>query len=224
MFAMNKSNQLALARTDGFFDALIVALTTDLVGKDREAAFGTRTRALEILLKICIPKENRVIIFYHPDLIESIVNCVIEDAEEIRLASCSVLATLAKSGHLREPLAQVDGLLNVLADSLLGLNSQKPTPIEGKEVHENDENYTKDEFSSGSESLSDNISSSGSETSFGVSSRTDDINRNKHNAAKLKQKELQEKKKETTKQVSMSACATLLHLSKQCAAGVSDPK
>mmetsp|Transcript_45042 Transcript_45042/g.108979 ORF Transcript_45042/g.108979 Transcript_45042/m.108979 type:complete len:1551 (+) Transcript_45042:64-4716(+) len=209
MFAMNKSNQLALARTDGFFDALIIALTTDLVGKDREAAFGTRTRALEILLRTCMPKENRVIIFYHPDLVEAIVSCAIEDSGEIRMAACSVLAMLAKSGHLREPMAQVEALLDVLADSLLGVDSQKvqaAKPLD--EVHE----HASDEFSSGSDASSDDASSSASETSYESSS-------DRNQSAKSKKQEMQEKKKETTKQVTTNACAALLHLSKQCAAG-----
>ncbi|CAJ1953888.1 unnamed protein product [Cylindrotheca closterium] len=217
MFAMNKSNQLALARTDGFFDALIVALTTDLVGKDREAAFGTRTRALEILLRVCMQKENRVVIFYHPDLVESIVCCAAEDSGEIRMAACSVLAMIAKSGHLREPMAQVEDLLDVLAASLLGTDSQKAQPVKQlDEVHENDANYASDEFSSGSDSSSDASSSLESEISYATTSGR---NKQHRQSTKLKQKEMEEKKKETKKQVTTNACAALLHLSKQCAAG-----
>lgn len=164
-------------------------------------------------------KENRVIIFYHPDLIEAIVSCAIENSGEIRMAACSVLAMIAKSGHLREPMAQVEDLLDVLADSLLGADSQKAASSKNlDEVHENEANHASDEFSSESDSSTDD-SASESETSYGnISSR----NKQHSHSAKLKKKEIEEKKKEIKKQVTSNACAALLHLSKQCAASVSE--
>lgn len=244
MFSMNKKNQQTLARMDGFLDALIVAVSTDLSGEeeDYEAAYGTRTRALEILLKVCIPKDNRVIIFFHPDLISSIVRCAMEDDGEIRVVACSAMAMLAKTHYLREPMTQVEGLIDVLSIALLGLEEEEEVNGgEGSIVDSSDDDdfgqsysQTSDEGASSVEENFDGLpqgpSGEMSHTSneFSVSgsevsnlSSDESVDSADSNDEIIFEKKFREEREELAMKASTNACAALLHLSKQCAAAVS---
>jgi hypothetical protein len=238
MFSMNKKNQQTLARTDGFLDALIVAVSTDLAHEDYEAAYGTRSRALEILLKVCIPKDNRVIIFFHPDLVESIVSCAMEDDGETRMLACSVMAMLAKTHYLREPMARVVGLIDVLSIALLGLEDEEDIPGgEGSIIDSDDEDasdeghsQTSDEASLSLDKNSEDLShafsgetshASGSDLS-NFSSEEGSLGSEGSNSARRIFEKKQKEREEMTMKASTNACAALLHLSKQCAAAVSD--
>eukprot|EP00980_Cylindrotheca_fusiformis_P015911 scaffold4658_cov118-Cylindrotheca_fusiformis.AAC.17 len=169
MFSMNKKNQQTLARTDGLLDALIVAISTDLSNDDDyEAAYGARIRALEVLLKVCIPKDNRVLIFFHPDLVESLVSCAMEDDGEVRVVACSVLAMLAKTHYLREPMANVDGLIDVLSIALLGLEDEEELAGKQGSMSDSDEDDT---FGRSSSQTSDEGASSADEKFDDLSER-----------------------------------------------------
>jgi hypothetical protein len=119
MLSMNKKNQQTLVRTNGVLDALIHVCNTNPSGENYKVAFDARYRALEILLNMCMPNDNRIIIFLHPEFVESVVKCAIEDNEKIKMIACEILATLTKTHYCREQMAMMPNLLDVLATTLV---------------------------------------------------------------------------------------------------------
>ncbi|GKY91039.1 hypothetical protein MPSEU_000076700 [Mayamaea pseudoterrestris] len=116
-----KKNQLTLARTDSFLEALVFAANQDIpINDDHELALTARTRAIACLKNVCEPRDNRIHVLMHAGNMECFAKVIREDRGEARALACMALAFLAKTAECREPMASMEGLLSLLAGVLKG--------------------------------------------------------------------------------------------------------
>lgn len=115
VLAAKKKNQLTLARTLGLLDALIFAANEKPTSEDADAALDARTRAVTAILFLAEPKENRVLVFEHPNLPQCLVKVIKEDCGEARVHATSALAVMAKTAQNRDEMVKIKHLLTTLA-------------------------------------------------------------------------------------------------------------
>jgi hypothetical protein len=195
VLSTQKKNKMALVRTKGFLDSTVFAINDNISSfEDSEAATASRTRAVNVVLNVSEMKDNRFHVLTHPGLANCLVKCMVEDKGEARALACSVLATLAKSPACREPMSHTNKLLDTLAIILKG---DEPFSFSHKEqnfIQEEKKDYSgDDEASRNVFSNSYSSGSSGSHSSLGSSHNNEARNRAR-----------------------LSACAALIHLSKEC--------
>ena len=110
-----------------------MASMDDAVDSD---ALDARTRAVTALLYLSEPKDNRIIVAKHPQVLEVLVKVIEEDTGEARLRACSALATLAKTPPNRGLIANTENLATVLSD-LMALNAVPKVSEEKKKESDN---------------------------------------------------------------------------------------
>jgi len=203
VMSTQKKNQLTLVRTEGFMDALVLAISDNYSIESTDAGIAARTRAVSVVLNVSARKDNRYHVIMHPGLRESLVKCMIEDKAEARTLACAALATLAKSQHCREPMAKtgklVDTLANILKKNALAKIDvdRQAYLLEEKIDYSGDDERSRvrsNTFSSASASSSSSTRSSFGEDSMGS----------------------QQEDPKMIRRTRMNACAALLHLSKEC--------
>lgn len=229
-------NQMSLVRTDGFLSALIFAASQSVLDVDTDLAIDARTRAVTCLKNVCGPKENRIVIFSHPGVIECLVKVVKQDASEGRALAAAAIALLAKTPSCREGLTQIEGLIDIFAkvmksaatlvsDEALAVRLS-PSP-RSKTLGDTPEfsSRRKDECDDKS-NQTDSSSISSNEidippTHYGTPEpiRTGTVELLK-NVDSIRQ-QAEERHDEFVNEARCNACAALLHISKQCATSVS---
>ncbi|KAL7539801.1 hypothetical protein ACHAXR_009614 [Thalassiosira sp. AJA248-18] len=116
VLASKDSNKPKLCRTKGLLDVLIKACWDDAVDSD---ALDARTRAVTTILYLSEPKDNRLIVARHKQMLEVLVKVIEEDTGEARWRATSALATLAKTPGNRGGMGRVDNLTSVLGDLMV---------------------------------------------------------------------------------------------------------
>jgi hypothetical protein len=112
VLASKDNNKVRLCRTKGLLDALVTASMDDAVDSD---ALDARTRAVTTLLYLSEPKDNRLIVARHPQVLQVLIKVIEEDTGEARLRACSALATLAKTPQNRGLICSTERLAEVLS-------------------------------------------------------------------------------------------------------------
>jgi hypothetical protein len=208
-----EKNKVVLVRTTGFLEALVF-VATDEVSSSSEPDLkeDARARAVSCIYNVSNVKENRSIVCTHPGLLECLVKTITEDRGEARMEACGVLAQLAKNSMCRDVMASVEELLSTLASVLKGTIDPAENMIDML-----------------SQDITEEVPSSYSEMSSVLSeehipfpktgSKTSKSNKVRPNCSIRKQKsEMYDQYFELAR---LSACAALIHLSKQCSVLVS---
>lgn len=226
----SKKNQMMLARTDGFLGALIFAANQSVAEADRDLAIDARTRAVCCLKNVCDPKDNRVIVFNHPGLVECLVKVIKSDNGEGRATATAAVALLAKTPGCREGLAQCEELIDSLARVLRNAEDfvqesivNKPPTIPPKAQKGTDDSISAYSERSGDEKHEDNKCEEDdvSDASSLSSIREPPIEvAGIHKVDSIKN-QISERNAELVMLARSHACAALLHLSRQCAVSVS---
>jgi hypothetical protein len=141
VLASNESNQPKLCRTVGLLDVLVQACWDDAV----DSALDARTRAVTTILYLAEPKDNRLIVARHAQVLDALVKVIEEDTGEARWRASSTLATLAKTPGNRVLMGRSETLVTVLGNLMVEGALQKVTKVgEGDEKRgqENDNNVT----------------------------------------------------------------------------------
>jgi hypothetical protein len=186
-------NKMTLVRTKGFLDSTVFAINENIASfEDTEAAVASRTRAVSAILNVAEMKDNRYHVLTHPGLANCLVKCIVEDKGEGRAIACSVLATIAKSQACREPMAKTHKLVDTLAIILKGDEPASFSSNEQNSIQEEKKDYSGDDEASRTV-ISNSFSSGTARSSVGSSHDTQTRNRAR-----------------------LSACAALVHLSKDC--------
>lgn len=86
--------------------------------RQREDLMAARKRALVCLWNLAVPKENRLLIFHTPKLVQGLLEITTTDYGEARREACGILALLAKSVENRLLMAQIPGLMYSLIQVL----------------------------------------------------------------------------------------------------------
>jgi hypothetical protein len=194
VLSTQKKNKVTLVRTKGFLDATVYAINDDIAAhEDFEAAVASRTRAVNVILNVSEVKENRYHVFSHPGLAESLVKCMVEDKADARAIACSVLATIAKSATCREPISNTHKLIDTLAILLKGSEPSSFNSVRQTHIEEEKKDY------SGDDEASRTVFSG----SYSSGSSADNSSIGSNHA-------------EARNRARLSACAALLHLSKEC--------
>jgi len=123
VLASKDSNRRKLCRTTGLLDVLVKASWDDAVDSD---ALDGRTRAVTTIFYLSEPKDNRLIVAKHPQLLEVLVKVIQEDTGEARWRATSALATLAKTPGNRGRMGSVDKLATVLGELMVEDQDFKP--------------------------------------------------------------------------------------------------
>lgn len=223
----HEKNKLSLVRTDGFLSALIYAASQSVLDVDTDLAIDARTRAVTCLKNVCGPKDNRVLVFHHPGVLECLVKVVKQDAGEGRAMAAAAIALLAKTPGCREGLVQVEGLIDILAKvmhSAATMESEEaqavrlnPSPRCQMLADNASECSFRDHDDRSVISDSSSISSLGEhETPSEVSPRQEVVK-----PVDSIRNQIEERHGEFINQARSNACAALLHISKQCATSVS---
>jgi hypothetical protein len=195
VLSTQKLNKMTLVRTKGFLDSIVFAINDNVSSfEDTEAAVASRTRAVSVILNVAEMKDNRCHVLAHPGLANCLVKCIVEDKGEGRAIACSVLATVAKSRFCREPMATTHKLVDTLSIILKGEEPASFSNNEQNYIQEEKKDYSGDDEAS--RTVASNSYSSGSAASH--SSVGSSNNSETRNRARL------------------SACAALVHLSKEC--------
>lgn len=205
-------NVFSLVRTVGFLEALAFACSEDVVSSpEMETALIARSRAVTTIMKVSVPKENRVLVMMEPGLPESLVKIIKEDTGEARTHACAALAMLAKTPANREPMAEVESLVKVLAEVVNGTIDPTLGP-----VAQQDPVFKSSSFCSVGDSGDDD-----EEISTGTSSTASPlISAGNYNPESIR-KQKDGKQDEFAMQSKHHACAVLMHLSKHCPISVS---
>ena len=237
----NKKNQLTLARTDGFLGALIFAASQSIAEADRDLAIDARTRAVTCLKNVCDPKDNRVIVFSHPGVVECLVKVLKSDTGEGRAMAAAAIAMLAKTPSCREGLARSEELVDVVSKVLQGAGCLMedeeelivplcPSPKSaysrkmddsvsafsdhsGGDDHDEDDDEDDDEDRTDDDASASSMSSAEEPPAAVINARPV-----KH-VDSIKNL-TEERRNEFVRLGRSNACAALLHLSKQCAISV----
>eukprot|EP00934_Nitzschia_sp_Nitz4_P002426 Nitzschia sp. Nitz4//scaffold47_size129522//49168//54612//NITZ4_003549-RA/size129522-snap-gene-0.196-mRNA-1//-1//CDS//3329552794//2421//frame0 len=211
VLTLQKKNKLTLVRTAGFLDALVFATSAKLSRRDMEASLNARARAVCAISSVAEPKDNRELVMEHPGLMAALVKTAIEDNGEARTAACGAFAMLAKTPANREPLAHTNNLLNVLAMILTG----KLVPDQLEETKPTYSADDEDSVHSASSCSGSESSGSGAESDFSHSKDEDEVTLP---TVMSMREQKREQNGEIAQRGQMNACATLLHISKQCGA------
>lgn len=157
VLASKKKNTPALARTSGVLDALIFAASQIPPSRDDTVALDARTRAVTTILSLAELKENRVLVFMHPNLPETLVKVIREDTGEARVHACMALAVLAKTPDNRDKMVEIKGLVTTLGKVVGGKGDDGITDISDKDsfAPNLDSESSDDGSTDGSESSSD---------------------------------------------------------------------
>ena len=234
----NKKNQMTLVRTDGFLGALIFAATQSISNADRDLAIDARTRAVSCLKNVCDPKDNRVIVFNHPGVMECLIKVIKCDTGEGRAMAAAAFALLAKTPGCREGLAHSEEVIEVLAQVLKGVGVLLeedeaiaplcPSPSNRKldddvsaysdRSRGDRDDGSDDEETDDNESLSEASSASSPRK---VSPPSDVVGPREIKHVDSIKTQTEERQTEFALLSRSNACAALLHLSKHCAVSVS---
>ena len=204
-------NVFSLVRTVGFLEALAFACSEDVVSSpEMETALIARSRAVTTIMKVSVPKENRLLVMMEPGLPESLVKIIEEDTGEARTHACAALAMLAKTPANREPMAEVENLVKVLAevvngtiDPTLGPVAQQDPVFKSSSFSSVEDSGDVDEISTGTSSTASPLISAGNYNPESIRKQKDG------------------KQDEFAMQSKHHACAVLMHLSKHCPISVS---
>ena len=131
VLASKESNRPKLCRTMGLLDVVVKASWDDAVDSD---ALDARTRAVTTLLYLSEPKDNRLMLARHHQVLEVLVKVIEEDTGEARWRATSALATLAKTPGNRGYMGRLESLPTVLAELMLighERKDDKKTGLEG---------------------------------------------------------------------------------------------
>jgi len=199
VLSTQKKHRVTLVRTQGFLDALVFAIKDDYTNKDVESAIAVKTRAVSVVLNVSI-KNNRYHVLSHPGVADCLVKCMIENKGEPRELACATLATIAKTQHCREIMANTSKLVDVLAIILKGDEPSSSFDDNNSSTYVDEEkiNYSGDDEMS--RVISESYSSSSSSTSS--FSRQNSVD--------------SQEEQQTIMRTRMNACAALSHLSKEC--------
>ena len=199
VLSTQKKHRVTLVRTQGFLDALVFAIKDDYSNKDVESAIAVKTRAVSVVLNVSI-KNNRYHVLSHPGVADCLVKCMIENKGEPRELACATFATIAKTQHCREIMANTSKLVDVLAIILKGDEPSSSFDDNNSSTYVDEEkiNYSGDDEMS--RVISESYSSSSSSTSS--SSRQNSVD--------------SQEEQQTIMRTRMNACAALSHLSKEC--------
>lgn len=211
-----EKNKVVLVRTKGFLEALVF-VATDEITTDEEVKEDARARAVSCMYNVCHMKENRLIVCTHSGLLECLVKTINEDRGEARTEACGILAQLAKNPMCRDVMIGVEELLSTLASVLKGTIDPEEKMLEVL-----------------SQDVTEDIQSSYSEMSSVLSEEHIPFPKSPRNAGKDQQQvenkvrancSIRKQKSEMYDQyfelARLSACAALMHLSKQCSVLVS---
>lgn len=234
----NKKNQMTLVRTDGFLGALIFAASQSASNADRDLAIDARTRAVSCLKNVCDPKDNRVIVFNHPGMVECLVKVIKCDSGAGRAMAAAALALLAKTPGCREGLARSEDVIDVLAKVLKGVGvlleeeeicCPSPRATSSRKLDDDVSAYSdrsRKQHEDGTDEDESDENDSLSETSSIASSRRTGPPVDVLGLRDIKQvdsikTQTEERQSEFVLLSRSNACAALLHLSKHCAISVS---
>lgn len=242
-----KKNQLTLARTDSFLEALLFAASQDIpTHGDKELALNARTRAIACLRNVCQPKDNRVHILVHAGNMECLLRVIKEDHGEPRVLACMALALLAKTPECRETMANTEGLVDLLSlvlrgvsdtrevkshDSIEYLRGDSDKDFSSRSESESSERSSIRQGDSHTEASDENSISSDNSTLSETSSHCENLDvgesKRKQNQRYMKRSNLSQRKRHALINADLepkarsNACAVLVHLSKHCAVSVS---
>ena len=213
VLSTQKKNQLTLVRTAGFMDALVSVIGDDYSIEDKDVGTAAKTRAVNIILNVSTKKDNRYHVLMHPGVRKSLVECIINDKGEIRELACASLATLAKTPHCREPMAQTEKLVDTLATVLKKRDDSQLITVDHEDSFEEERsNHSRDDERS-DHSRDDDVSRTSSSI---FSSSTSSSSTNSSFGESSTHSEIENKALEIRMRTRMNACAALSHLSKEC--------
>jgi hypothetical protein len=141
VLASKESNQPKLCRTVGLLDVLVKACWDDAV----DSALDARTRAVTTILYLAEPKDNRLIVARHAQVLDALVKVIEEDTGEARWRASSTLATLAKTPGNRVLMGRSERLVTVLGNLMVEGALQEVAKVgeeDEKRGQENDKNVT----------------------------------------------------------------------------------
>jgi len=118
--AAKKGKAIILARTRGILDALVFAIKDLHLGIDWDASMEAYIRATIAISHLSEPKENRVVLAQHPDVVTTLIGVIEQDKGEARVAACRSLALLSKVQQNKALLVKADKLVTVLSGILSG--------------------------------------------------------------------------------------------------------
>ena len=238
----NKKNQMTLVRTDGFLGALIFAASQAISEADRDLAIDARTRAVCCLKNVCDPKDNRVIVFSHPGVVECLVKVIKSDTGEGRAMAAAAIALLAKTPGCREGLAHSEELVEVMAKVLQGAGSlvkeeeelsaplcPSPKFAHSRKMDDSVSAFSEHSHSSGDDRFDDDRTEDedleDDDRSASSLSSVDEPPAEVVSPREIKhvdsiRNQTEERRNEFVALSRSNACAALLHLSKQCAISV----
>lgn len=207
MLTLNEKNKTTLARTKGVLDTFryVVELKPS---PSCQYSLCSRIRILSAIYNLSTRAENRDLIV-RSNLLPGLVHAAKDHNSEGRLISCSTLALLAKNEGNQVYMVGTPGLITVLSE-VLGATAAGMVPVQ--KAHSNDEEAT-DEESEEQYSEEDTCSSSGSATDDTCESSDVSVADDKYVVCKSTQEEASLFVTPTR----VSACAALIHLSKDCA-------
>lgn len=232
VLASKKKNTPALARTSGVLDALIFAASQIPPSRDDTVALDARTRAVTTILSLAELKENRILVFMHPNLPETLVKVIREDTGEARVHACMALAVLAKTPDVREKMVEIKGLVATLGKVVGGKGDDGNIDISDKDsfAPNLDSESSDDGSTDGSESSSDddemgpmgkNLKHMHVRSSTVPTSARGGKKKNKnprHNSLRQQKDEMYDEFLALSRR---NACAALIHLSKHCTVSAS---
>jgi hypothetical protein len=119
------NNQSRICWTAGVLPALTCVLIDGLPLNGTEDPFPdkriraeyttARLRAISALTNLSTPPRNRIVVFHTPDLVQTLVQIIRHDRDDLaRRGSCALLALLAKSSDNRLLMLHVPGLIDTV--------------------------------------------------------------------------------------------------------------
>ena len=162
VLASKDSNKPRLCRTRGLLDVLVKASWDDAVDSD---ALDARTRAVTTILYLSEPKDNRLIVAKHKQVLDVLVKVVEEDTGEARWRASSALATLAKTPGNRGGMGGMEKLATALGDLMVVGAQRREDKERGNDGAKNKEGGGAEEKAKGgSESREDQSTTTGGDS------------------------------------------------------------
>ena len=232
LMTMSKQNQLVLVQTKGFLKAITEAASREIAPcTDRHVAVEARTRALACILNVCKPRSNRLHITNHKGTTECLLKVIQDDSGECRVLACTALVLLARSPECRQLLLGVKTLIDVLA-AAMGCNAIELLT----EVH--CETYYRESWKRksgmGDSACDDDVftaiemktvehdeKAKNANLEYVSSTSSSGLEPPSAVAKKTEISKIDQKLHSTSQRAVLISCAVLLHLSKDCAFGVS---
>jgi len=208
MLTLNDKNKISLARTKGVLDAFRFAVELK-PSPSCQYSMCSRIRILSAIYNLSTRAENRDLII-QSNLLPGLVHAAKDHNSEGRLISCSTLALLAKNEGNQLYMVSTPGLITALSE-VLGATAVGMVPVQ--KAHTIEEEATDDD-SEERYSEEDTCSSSGSVTDETCESSDVSVTDDKYVVAC---KSTQEEASLFVTPSRVSACAALIHLSKDCA-------